>query len=121
EETVAFLKEQQWTLDFATETVAEQMVRSSLRVAATIEPHTGGVAEVTVPFAARLVRRGELPPLGTNVAKGQVLGGLIPPTSNPADLPALDLARAEAEAALELARKNRARLDRLLSEGAVPQ
>src|SRR5262249_265546 len=51
EETVAFLKEQQWTLDFATETVAEQMVRSSLRVAATIEPHTGGVAEVTVPFA----------------------------------------------------------------------
>jgi RND family efflux transporter MFP subunit len=121
DDTVAFLKEQQWTLDFATKTVGERMIRNSLRIPATIDPRTGGVAEVTVPFTARLVRRGDLPALGTNVGKGQVLGGLIPPTSNPADLPALDLARAEAEAALELARKDRARLDRLLSEGAVPQ
>jgi membrane fusion protein, heavy metal efflux system len=120
EETVAFLKEQQWTLDFATETVGERMVRNSLRILAVIEPRTGGVAEVTVPFTARLVRRGELPALGTSVRRGQVLGGLIPPTSNPADLPALELARAEAEAALELARKDRARLERLFSEGAVP-
>jgi membrane fusion protein, heavy metal efflux system len=120
QETVAFLKEQQWTLDFATETAGERSLRNSLRITAEIQPRTGGMAEVTVPFTARLVRRGDLPALGTSVRKGQVLGGLIPPTSNPADLPALELARAEAGAALELARKDRARAERLFSEGAVP-
>jgi RND family efflux transporter MFP subunit len=120
EETVAFLKEQQWTLDFATEVVRERVQRSSVRVPAEIEPRTGGVAEVTVPFAARLVRAGDPPALGTSVQKGQVLGGLLPPTSNPADLPALELARAEAQAALELGRKERARVERLAEVGAIP-
>jgi cobalt-zinc-cadmium efflux system membrane fusion protein len=120
EETITFLKEQQWTLDFATELAALRTVRESVTVPATIEARTGGVAEVTVPFAARLVRRGALPAVGTMVAEGQVLGGLVPPTSNPADLPALELARAEAHAALELARKERSRVERLLVEGAIP-
>ena len=120
EETIPFLKEQQWTLDFATHTVRERVARDSLRVSAGIEARTGGVAEVTVPFAARLVRRGDLPALGTSVRKDQVLGGLLPPISNPADLPALELGRAEARSALELARKDRARMERLLDAGAVP-
>jgi RND family efflux transporter MFP subunit len=120
EESIAFLKEQQWTLDFATEVVALHSLRASLTAPATIEPRTGGVAEVTVPFAARLVQRGALLAVGTTVKEGQVLGGLVPPTSSPADLPALELARAEAHAALELARKERARVERLLSEGAIP-
>ncbi len=120
EETIAFLKEQQWTLDFTTEVVRDRVQRASLSVPAEVEPRTGGVAEVTVPFTARLVRTGELPALGTMVRKGQVLGGLVPPTSNPADLPALELARAEAEAAQELARRDRARVERLAEAGAVP-
>lgn len=121
EETVTFLKEQQWTIDFATERVEERTLRESIRVPAEVEARTGGIAEVTVPFTGRLISSEPLPARGTRVSRGQVLAGLLPPTSSAADLPALELSRAEAQAALELARKDRARVERLVAEGALPQ
>ena len=119
EETIAFLKEQQWSLEFATETVRERPAREVIRVSAEISPRVGGEAQVTVPFHGRLASS-TLPPPGTAVAKGQVLATLIPPTSNPSELPALELAKAEADAALQLARKDRQRAERLLNAGAAP-
>ena len=119
EETIAFLKEQQWSLDFATELVRERSERSSLRVAGEVRPRTGGEAEVTVPFTGRLVAS-NLPALGTSVGRGQVLAEILPPTSTPADLPTLEMARAEAQTALELARLDLQRAQTLLDAGAVP-
>jgi len=119
EETIAFLKEQQWSLDFATEVVGERRERSSLRVPGEVRPRTGGEAEVTVPFDGRMVVS-NLIALGTSVRRGQVLAGVLPPTNSPADLPALEMARAEAEAALQLARRDLRRAQRLLELGAVP-
>jgi membrane fusion protein, heavy metal efflux system len=119
EETIAFLKEQQWSLDFATEVVRERRERSSLRVPGEVRPRTGGEAEVTVPFDGRMVAS-NLIALGTLVRRGQVLAGVLPPTNSPADLPALEMARSEAEAALQLARRDRERAQRLLEAGAVP-
>ena len=119
EETIAFLKEQQWSLDFATEVVRERSERSSLRVPGEVRPRTGGEAEVTVPFDGRMVAS-NLIALGTSVRRGQVLAEVLPPTSSPADLPALEMARAEAEAAIQLARRDLQRTQRLLEVGAVP-
>ena len=52
--TVPFLKEQQWSLDFATAAAGRRSMAASLDVPAEIQPRTGGQAEVTTPVAGRL-------------------------------------------------------------------
>jgi membrane fusion protein, heavy metal efflux system len=119
QDTIAFVKEQQWTLDFGTATIENRHLRASLRVPAEVLPRSGGEAEVTVPFDGRLVAS-SLPAIGTRVTQGQVLASLLPPTSDPSDLASLELARNEASLSLQLARKDRARAERLVGSGAVP-
>ncbi len=119
-EAIRFLKEQQWTLDFATEVVAERALRESLRVPAEVRPRTGGEVEVIAPVAGRLAASSTIPGLGTTVQKGQVLGRIIPRTATPSDRAALELAVEEVRTALQLATRDRERAERLLSSGAVP-
>ena len=119
EEKIAFLKEQQWTLDFGTAIVEDRTLRSSIRVPAEVMPRSGGEAEVTVPFDGRLVSS-NLPVIGTRVAQGQVLASLLPPTSAPNDFSTLELSKREAALALQLARKDRERAERLVQSGAAP-
>lgn len=119
EEKIAFLKEQQWTLDFGTAVVEDRQLRSSIRVPAEVLPRSGGEAEVTVPFDGRLVAE-KLPVIGASVSRGQVLASLLPPTSAPSDLSSLELAKNEASLQLQLARKDRERAERLVQSGAAP-
>jgi RND family efflux transporter MFP subunit len=49
-----------------------------------------------------------------------VLASLLPPTSAPSDLSSLELAKNEASLALQLARKDRKRAERLVQSGAAP-
>ncbi len=119
QETIAFLKEQQWTLDFGTAVVEDRQLKSSLRVTAEVIPRSGGEAEVTVPFGGRLVASA-LPVIGASVKQGQTLASILPPTSSPGDLASLDLARSEASLSLQLARKDRERAERLVGAGAAP-
>ncbi len=119
EETIRFLKEQQWAMDFATSLTRTASLRDSLRVPAEVTPRSGGEAEITAPLAGRLTGE-SLPALGARVQQGQVLASLIPPTSVPSDRAGLDLARAEAEAALDYARRDKERATRLVTAGAAP-
>lgn len=119
-EAISFLKEQQWTLDFATEVVTERALREGLRVPAEVRPRTGGEAEVTVPVAGRVATTGSVPGIGTSVRKGQILARIIPRTATPADRAALESALEQARAMLSLAQRDRERAERLLSAGAVP-
>jgi membrane fusion protein, heavy metal efflux system len=119
EERIAFLKEQQWTLDFGTAVIEDRQLRASLRVPAEVLPRSGGEAEVTVPFDGRLVA-GRLPVIGERVTQGQLLASLLPPTSAPSDHSSLELSRNEASLALQLARKDRERAERLVQSGAAP-
>lgn len=116
---IAFLKEQQWTLDFATAIIEDRQLRTSIRVPAEVLPRSGGEAEVTAPFDGRLVVE-NLPAIGARVQQGQVLASLLPPTSAPSDLASLRLNRDEAQLALDLARKDRERAERLVQSGAAP-
>ena len=120
EEAVPFLKEQQWTLDFATEPAAEREMRESLRVAGEVRPRSGGEVQITAPISGRMDSSTPLPVIGQIVSQGQPLASLIPPTPAPADLPSLELALAEATTELDLARADRARAERLVEVGAVP-
>ena len=119
EEAIAFLKEQQWTLDFVTTVAEVSTMRPSLRVAAEVMPRSGGETEVTVPFNGRMIAD-NMPALGARVAKGEILAFVVPPTGNPSDLAALELAKAEAAAFLGQARRDRERAARLVEAGAAP-
>jgi membrane fusion protein, heavy metal efflux system len=117
-DAISFLKEQQWTLDFATAVVEERVMQASLRVPAEVMARSGGESEVDAPFDGRVVFD-RVPVIGSRVEAGQVLAQLLLPTNAPADVAGLELAKAEALQSLEMARKDRARAERLTASGAV--
>jgi RND family efflux transporter MFP subunit len=119
-EAIRFLKEQQWTLDFATEVIMERALRASQRVPAEVRPRTGGEVEIIAPVAGRLAPSSAIPGLGTAVQKEQVLARIIPRTANPLDRAVLELAVEEARIALRLAERDSERAERLATAGAVP-
>ena len=118
--TVPFLKEQQWSLDFATAAARRRSMADSIDIPAQIQPRTGGEAEVTSPVAGRLAA--DLPPrpVGSVVGRGDALAQVVPRSEHADDRPALQLAVAEARDALELARAEHARVERLVEVGALP-
>lgn len=120
EEQISFLKEQQWTLDFATQLSSTRSLRESLVVTGEVRPRSGGDVEVTAPIAGRLAASVSLPVVGTAVTEGEPLASLIPLTPVQADRPSLELAISEAKTELDLARLELARVERLLEAGAIP-
>jgi membrane fusion protein, heavy metal efflux system len=118
EETLAFLKEQQWSLDVV---VAERSVRESIRVPAEIRPRTGGEAQITAPVSGRLSVTASVSPVGTHVSKGQIVARITPRTTMAADRAGIESALTETKAELELAKKDRERAERLLAVRAVPE
>jgi RND family efflux transporter MFP subunit len=116
---ISFLKEQQWSLDFATALVREEAVRESVRVPGRVEARPGGAADVLAPIDGRLTYVVEVA-LGASVSRGQELARLLPPPSAPGDLPQLQRARTEAQTALTLATRDRERAERLTTAGAAP-
>ena len=116
---IAYLKEQQWTNEFATAPVQEAEVRTSVRAPATVHPLPGGEAIVSAPAAGRLMAD-VLLSIGDRVRAGQVLASLEPRLSAGADRATLEAEVAEARAVLEGARVEQERAERLLAERAVP-
>ena len=120
EGATSFLKEQQWTLDFATMKVDSQGRRQVVSVPATIEPRVGGSADVRAPTAGRIATGGGRA-IGSTVIRGDALAELIVRNERLGEAPVLKLELAQAEAALRLAQEDRARIERLVGVGAVPQ
>ena len=116
---IAYLKEQQWTNPFATTPVQESEFRTSVRAPATIHPLPGGEALVSAPAAGRFTAA-ELLSIGDRVKAGQLLGRLEPRLGAGPDRATLDAEVAEARAALDGARLEQTRAERLLAERAVP-
>ena len=119
-EGISYLKEQQWTLEFATQLVGIQSVRESILVPAMVEPHSGGRVVVPAPVSGLLRPSVQLPALGALVEDGAEIGVVVPLWSGPPDRSSLQLALDEAAVAVESATRDRERLERLLAVGAVP-
>jgi membrane fusion protein, heavy metal efflux system len=119
EGATAFLKEQQWALDFATAVVDDRARREVLVVPATIEPRTGGSVEVRALVAGRLAAGGGRA-VGTRVNRGDPLVELIARAERVGEAPILKLELSNAEAELRLATQSLARVERLAAAGAVP-
>lgn len=117
---ITFLKEQQWTMDFATEAVSLDTIRKSLLVPATVEVRGGGRVTVLAPVSGRLLPSTLFPVIGTVVSDGQQLGGIVPTWTGSMDLPGLQLALDQTAVALESSRRELQRAERLLAVGAIP-
>jgi len=116
---ISYLKEQQWTNAFATAQVREGEVRVAVRVPAAIQPVTGGEAIVGAPAAGRFMAD-TLVSIGAAVRQGQVVGRIEPRLTAGGDRATLAAEVAEAQAAVEGARAEQARAQRLVAEQAVP-
>lgn len=116
---ISYLKEQQWTNEFATQPVREVDVRTSIRVPATIEALTGGEAVVAAPAPGRFMAD-SLPSVGAVVRAGSTMGRLEPRLSSGGDRATLAADVAEARAAADAARAEQSRAERLLADRAIP-
>jgi RND family efflux transporter MFP subunit len=116
---ISYLKEQQWTNEFAAELVREVDVRTAIRAAATIEALTGGEAIVAAPAAGRFMSD-SLASVGATVRAGDTMGRLEPRLSSGGDRATLVAEVAEAQAAADAARAEQSRAERLLADRAIP-
>jgi cobalt-zinc-cadmium efflux system membrane fusion protein len=116
---ISYLKEQQWTNPFATVLASGANLRASFRVPARLQPVTGGEAVVAAPADGRFAADSLLS-IGATVRAGQVLGRLEPRLADGADRATLGADVAEAQAALDAARAEQTRAERLVGERALP-
>jgi membrane fusion protein, heavy metal efflux system len=116
---ISYLKEQQWTNEFGTAPVRDAELRTSIKVPASIEPLAGGEAVVAAPAAGRFAAQ-TLVTIGTMARPGQVLGRLEPRLSTSDDRATLAGDVVQAEVAVDGARAELARAERLFAERAVP-
>jgi cobalt-zinc-cadmium efflux system membrane fusion protein len=116
---ISYLKEQQWTNEFATAPVRNLDLRQAIRVPASIEPMAGGEAIVAAPASGRFTAPALLP-IGSTVRPGQVLGHLEPRLSATDDRATLAADVAQAQVGVDGARAELTRAEGLLAERAVP-
>jgi membrane fusion protein, heavy metal efflux system len=109
-----FTKEEQWSIDFMTESVDYAEIQSSVSAGAEILAVPGRMADISAPVngIVNAVRGSAMPAVGSRVARGSVLALLSP---DPADTRGLAHLRAEY---LD-AKTDYERVQRLYAEGAV--
>jgi membrane fusion protein, heavy metal efflux system len=118
---ITFLKEQQWPIPFATETVRERAMSESMTAPGVLVAPEEADLTVRAPVAGRVVRaEGGYPQVGREVAAGDVLA-VLAPRLEAADVASLDLAIQQGQLAVRYAENERRRLEGLRQEGAVPE
>lgn len=122
EALIAFLKEQQWQVDFATAPVREGVLFHSVRAPATLEPAPGGDATVSAQAeGVVLAAEAAFPEIGDTVAPGQVIARIAPNLGGESDFASLLAERDAARAAYSVAQAALERVEGLFEEGAVAQ
>ncbi|MDP1832196.1 MAG: efflux RND transporter periplasmic adaptor subunit [Geothrix sp.] len=118
---VSFLKEQQWSVDFATAVADERTMRASLEAYGKVMPPPDGEARLQAPVAGRIETRGTYPYVGMNVKRGQVLAYVVPRLGSEAQPALLSLDAGRAKVRLERARQQHQRMKGLFATESVPR
>jgi cobalt-zinc-cadmium efflux system membrane fusion protein len=121
EEGIAFSKEQQWKIDFATAEAVKGLARTAIAATGTIRAPAGSEAQLVAPAAGVLRAANGFPRIGQAVKKGQVLAVLGPRLGGDSDQASLDAAAGKAQVTLEQARRERERMELLFKEEAVAE
>lgn len=118
---IAFTKEQQWKIDFATIEATKGLARPSVAATATIKGQPDGEALLTAATAGVVRSSGSFPRVGQTVKKGQILAFLAPRLGGETDQATLEAAAGKARIGLEQARRERERMETLFKDEAVPE
>lgn len=121
DEGIAFTKEQQWKIDFATTEAVLGVMRESVAATGTIRAQPDGEALLAAPMAGLVKSSGSFPRVGQAVKKGQVLAYFVPRLGGETDYASLQAAAAKAGIALEQARRERERMESLFRDEAVAE
>lgn len=117
---IGFTKEQQWKVDFATIEVSKRLLRPAVAATGTVRGRPDGEALLTAPAAGQ-VQAGKFPRIGQAVKKGEVLAYLAPRLGGDADIASLQAGARKAAIDLDLAARERARMESLFKDEAVPE
>ncbi len=120
-EGIAFTKEQQWKVDFATTEVVMRPVREAITAHGVLRARPDGEALIAAPAAGLLRPAGRFPSLGQSVNQGQVLAYLVPRLGGDVDLASLESALRKTRAELDFATQEKARMEGLFRDEAVPE
>ena len=118
DETVGFLKEQQWRTGFATQWAEDGALRSSVTGTARVEPPSGGEVVLTAPVDG-VVGASSWPHTGQSVISGGVLLTLVSTANTERSLAELEATVREIEAYSGVADARVDRLEALLEREAV--
>ena len=119
-ESITFLKEQQWTLEFGTEEVSVRVLQPSLVVPGTVRPRPGGEALLPAPVSGLVDPASTVPLPGASIRAGGELVRIIPGSEENRDAAGLRAALAGARQEHELAIQERDRAARLVDSRALP-
>lgn len=117
---ITFLKEQQWTTDFALVQAAKRDLQEGVRASGEIRPVAGRQARVAAPVAGRVELASPAPLLGTPVKRGTVLAAIAPRALAGADRATLAADVAALEAEVTAAKAELVRAQRLVADQAAP-
>ncbi|MFA5242245.1 MAG: efflux RND transporter periplasmic adaptor subunit [Sulfuricella sp.] len=121
DEGIGFTKEQQWKVDFATAEVARRPIRAAISATGTLRARPDGEALLTAPAPGQVQTTGKFPQLGQAVKKGDILAYLTPRLGGDTDMASLQAGARKARVALELAGRERSRMETLFRDEAVPE
>jgi RND family efflux transporter MFP subunit len=115
DESISFLKEQQWSIDFAVVEARADDIQSSVPVSGTIRAASGRSALVTAPVSglARADINLSAPAEGQRVTSGDLLVTLLPASG--------EGSFAQVRATAQHLEREVGRLERLFEAGAVPE
>ncbi len=117
---IAFTKEQQWKVDFATAEVVNRPMRSAVAATGQLRARPDGEALLTAPAAGQVQPAGRFPQLGQAVKKGELLAYLTPRLGGDTDLATLQAGASKSKVELDLAERELARMETLFKDEAVP-
>ena len=118
---IAFLKEQQWKVDFGLQPITRSTVRPSVVVHARVRPASDAEARVTAPLAGRIVAEKDgLPEVGESVTEGQILARIVP-RLDAGEISRMRAGATQSQLTLRRATRERERIAALVEQGALPR
>jgi RND family efflux transporter MFP subunit len=117
---IAFLKEQQWVVDFMVAQPVKKDLGSFVSATGELVPLSNAEATVAAPLAGTISTAMQLPFIGKRVAKGEVVALIDPPIRLDGGIGQLGAAYAEAKNKVALAQKEYDRAKRLHEAKIAP-
>lgn len=118
---IGFTKEQQWKVDFATSEAIKRPMRTSVSATGVLRGTPDGEAQISAQVAGQVKLAKKFPVLGQNVKKGDLLAYLTPRLGGDTDIASLQAQAIKARVELDLAKRERVRMESLFKDEAVPE